>query len=160
MTKRGIEIFRGAKIIASLSLLILSLWACREESAEPSLPFAPVILELNLNASAYRTLTTPTSTVHITTPPTEASRIGVGGLAIVHSLSPNTYYAYDLACPVERRGDIKLVEHDLELSCPKCQTVYDVLSGGGYPIRGVGRSPLTKYRTSYEASSKLLRVYN
>ncbi len=45
--------------------------------------------------------------------------------------------AYDLACPVEARGDIRInVNADGEAECPKCRSRFDIFSLRGYPIYG------------------------
>ena len=46
--------------------------------------------------------------------------------------------AYDLACPVEARADVRIfVNSDGEAECPKCHSKYDVFSLSGYPIDGM-----------------------
>lgn len=62
--------------------------------------------------------------------------VGLGGLLVVCSgeiISGSQFYylyAYDLACPYERRADIKVIPHsDGRAKCPKCESEYDLFSG-------------------------------
>ncbi len=60
--------------------------------------------------------------------------------------------AYDLACPVECRRDVRVyidAENRLEAVCPECGSRYNVMTGGGAPVYGKARSlnyGLTRYQ--------------
>ena len=84
-------------------------------------------------------------------------RVGARGLALVHALEREEYYAFDLACPVEPYPWVRLELSGLELRCPKCASHFDILSGMGRPTSGIARSPLRRYRAvRLEGQAKLL----
>lgn len=143
------------------ALSLLSLWAC-EEGQEPSTPLLPVYLEVSLQASQYRPLRSPGSIVLVKQGQSVYERLGYGGLALVHGLQLEAFYAFDLSCPYENRADIRLMlsREGLQLRCPECTTEYDVLEGTGAVLSGVGRNPLRRYSTRYDAMRQELRVSN
>ena len=70
-------------------------------------------------------------------PYTALSQTGFGGLLIVGDIlgAPR---AYDLACPVECRADVRIVVDDeaSKAYCPKCKSVYDIFTNYGQPLSG------------------------
>lgn len=62
---------------------------------------------------------------------------GFGGVLLVCDLQSNVT-AYDLACPVECRSDVRVtVDHDINMAvCPKCGSVYDIFALYGQAISG------------------------
>ncbi|MDE6801556.1 MAG: TFIIB-type zinc ribbon-containing protein [Muribaculaceae bacterium] len=70
-------------------------------------------------------------------PYTALSQTGFGGLLIVGDIlgAPR---AYDLACPVECKADVRIVvdEEALNAFCPKCGSIYSVFSNYGQPLSG------------------------
>lgn len=50
----------------------------------------------------------------------------------------NNPLAYDLACPVERQRNVRVVYNpdDLRARCPQCGSVYDVSEFYGSPVSG------------------------
>lgn len=85
-------------------------------------------------------------------PFTRQSATGFGGVLLISGMDPFTAttdipLAYDLACPVEVKPDVR-VEIDDELYeavCPKCGSRYDVTMGGGTPLSGPAATGSTKY---------------
>lgn len=80
------------------------------------------------------------------------SATGFGGVLLIEGLDPfssisATPLAYDLACPVERKADIRVfVEPDTYYAiCPECGSVYDVTLGMGAPIQGPASTGKYKY---------------
>ncbi|GEM_PF-35568 len=80
----------------------------------------------------------------------ERTMTGYGGILLVNGMDPftteaNVPLAYDLACPVECRSDIRVAMVDAEnhplpvAECPVCKSQYDVIEGGGRPISGPAR---------------------
>lgn len=85
-------------------------------------------------------------------PYTQTSATGFGGVLLINGMDPysattDTPLAYDLACPVERKTDVRVqVETDLyEAVCPQCGSRYDVTMGGGAPLSGPAASGSKKY---------------
>lgn len=66
---------------------------------------------------------------------------GFGGILLVSGLEGqdyNTPLAYDLACPVEVKPDVRVYvdSETFEAVCPKCGSRYDVCEGRGRPVSG------------------------
>lgn len=76
-------------------------------------------------------------------PYTETSRTGFGGVLLIGGMDPytgntNVPLAYDLACPVEKRADVRvgIDEATTVAVCPVCGSSYDVTMAGGAPLSG------------------------
>lgn len=76
-------------------------------------------------------------------PFTMQSATGFGGILLIGGMDPftnatDTPLAYDLACPVECRQDVRVeIEGDLfQAVCPSCGSRYDVTMQGGSPVSG------------------------
>lgn len=83
---------------------------------------------------------------------TASTYTGFGGVLLVSDVLGNPQ-AYDLACPVECRRDVrvKINEDDYKAFCPKCGSTYDVFSLSGTPVSGVAAERgygLRRYRVS------------
>lgn len=65
------------------------------------------------------------------------SQTGFGGILIVGDIlgAPR---AYDLACPVECKADVRIVVDPdaANAYCPKCHSVYDIFTNYGQPLSG------------------------
>lgn len=70
-------------------------------------------------------------------PYTAMSATGFGGVLLVCDYTGNPV-AYDLACPVECKADVRIrVDHTLhDAFCPVCHSRYDIYSGHGFPTSG------------------------
>lgn len=82
----------------------------------------------------------------------ERTMTGFGGVLLVCGIDAftneaNVPLAYDLACPVERKPDVRVnVEGELyEAVCPVCGSHYDVTMGGGGPLSGPAAEGKYKY---------------
>lgn len=139
--------------------LILSIVSCRKAS-ELKTPIYPVSLSMDLQLSEYRELLNPATIVRVVSPRSTFDRLGYGGLAVVHSLELERYYAFDLSCPYENTPNVRLVLRDLGMYCPECKTSYDVLGGSGAVLGGVGHVPLRRYKVSYDPLIKRLIITN
>lgn len=62
---------------------------------------------------------------------------GFGGVIILTDVM-GEFRAFDLACPVECRRDVRIeIEEETMLArCPVCQSAYNVFSLYGYPVEG------------------------
>ncbi len=74
-------------------------------------------------------------------PYTALTYTGFGGVLLVSGYSNGNYnvpLAYDMACPVEARYNVRLRfdQQNLNAYCPKCNSRYDVCEGSGRPISG------------------------
>lgn len=69
-------------------------------------------------------------------PYTAMSSTGVGGILLCTTYAAQPI-AYDMACPVECRANIRVfVNEDSEAECPKCHSRYDIFEKFGHPISG------------------------
>lgn len=85
-------------------------------------------------------------------PYTMQSATGFGGVLLINGMDPfsnttDSPLAYDLACPVECRQDVRVeIEGDLyEAVCPVCGSHYDVTMQGGSPVSGPAAEGKNKY---------------
>lgn len=72
-----------------------------------------------------------------------SSAAGFGGVLLIGGMDPftgdtNMPLAYDLACPVECKANVrvKIDSSTFEAICPECGSKYDVTMRGGAPISG------------------------
>lgn len=70
-------------------------------------------------------------------PYTAISATGFGGLLLVGDINGRPA-VYDLACPVERRSDVRVSINTTSMvaECPDCHSTYDVFSLNGHPLSG------------------------
>lgn len=71
-------------------------------------------------------------------PYTALAATGFGGVLLIGDIHGNPV-AYDLACPVECRSDVRVSVVDdeaLVAECPKCHSTYDIITNYGYPLSG------------------------
>ena len=76
-------------------------------------------------------------------PYTEQTYTGFGGVLLIGGMDPFTAdtqvpLAYDLACPVEGKSDIRVFidGERFDAVCPVCGSHYDVVMAGGAPVSG------------------------
>ncbi len=82
----------------------------------------------------------------------ENTYTGFGGVLLIGGMDPfdpTTFapLAYDLSCPVECKRDIRVhIDYEtLEAVCQKCESRYNVLTGGGAAIAGPAYTHKPKY---------------
>ena len=85
-------------------------------------------------------------------PYTTKSATGFGGVLLIEGLDPYNNLgayplAYDLACPVERQPNIRVMidSENYVAVCPECGSVYDVTMGAGAAIGGEAATGKYKY---------------
>ena len=83
-------------------------------------------------------------------PFTATTYTGYGGVLLAVDFL-NEPLAYDLACPVEARPDVRIeVDHEHnDARCPTCGSTYDIFGGFGRPLSGPAAERgygLTRYR--------------
>lgn len=85
-------------------------------------------------------------------PYTSKSATGFGGVLLIEGLDPYNNLgayplAYDLACPVERKADVRVIidSENYVAVCPQCGSVYDVTMAAGAPIGGEAATGKYKY---------------
>ena len=132
--------------LISVFLLFSLLFQACGEAVEPSIPPSPIYYNLFLQDARHRALLSPGGIVRITEPSTVQERIGRAGIAVVRSIEQeNTFYAFDLQCPVETNEIVSLMVENSRLVCPRCRSAFEVLQGTGRPEEGIAQSPLRRY---------------
>lgn len=89
-------------------------------------------------------------------PYTAMSLTGFGGVLLCSDYV-GEYVAYDLACPVECRQDVRIVVDNVEHNayCPVCGSRYDIFGTHGYPLSGIAHERhygLQVYRVTTNAT--------
>lgn len=86
-------------------------------------------------------------------PYSQTTYTGFGGVLLIGGMDPftsetNVPLAYDLACPVECKQNVRVFvdEETLEAVCPQCGSHYNVVTGGGAPLSGAALTGSVKYR--------------
>ena len=80
------------------------------------------------------------------------SATGFGGVLLIEGIDAfnpaiATPLAYDLACPVERKADVRVyIDNETYVAvCSQCKSTYDVTMGAGAPISGEAATGKYKY---------------
>lgn len=80
------------------------------------------------------------------------SATGFGGVLLIEGIDAfnpalSAPLAYDLACPVERKANVKVyIDKDTYVAvCNECHSTYDVTMGFGAPLSGVALTGKYKY---------------
>lgn len=94
---------------------------------------------------------------------TASTYCGFGGVLLVGDVM-GTPQAYDLACPVECRRDVRVrINTESNLAeCPQCHSTYDVFSLYGHPAGGEAAQKgygLRRYRVGPASGSYMLISY-
>lgn len=83
-------------------------------------------------------------------PYTASSLTGYGGVMLVGDINGNPA-AYDMACPVEKKSDVRIVydEDRNDAFCRKCDSRFSVINNYGMPTSGPAANPddVRKLRT-------------
>lgn len=104
-------------------------------------------------------------------PYTAMSATGFGGVLLVGQYSYSgdptldPPLAYDLACPVEMKSDIRVyVDQDkLVAKCPRCESTYDIFQGYGGPLSGPAAEHgygLKRYRAGSGSTGQYMIITN
>lgn len=143
---------RSAKILPAVAVtLSIALGAC-DSVDDDRIPPLPVTIRLS-NTGLWNTygvtgfgqyryfirqLREPSNF-----PFTEQTYTGFGGVLLIGGMDPFTAdtqvpLAYDLACPVERKSDVRVIidGERFDAVCPVCGSHYDVVMAGGAPVSG------------------------
>ena len=99
-------------------------------------------------------------------PFTATTFTGYGGVVIVCGYDfttgdYNSILAYDMACPVERRKDVKIsINKEFKAVCKACGSTFDVCEGGGAPTSGKAldqKVGLSRYTASKSGGGYFIR---
>lgn len=148
--------------MAALCLLFISLSSCHEvrDDRIPQMPVNIALTDVGLwntygvtGYGLYRCFSLQASPTEPAGFPWLAdSRTGFAGVLLIGGMDPysgqtNAPLAYDLACPVERRQDVRVYVSDdtFEAICPVCGSHYDVCMAGGAPVSGPAAAKNHRY---------------
>lgn len=136
---------------------LFTLAACGEEEEKYIIPSSPVNFKVNVNVQD-KELATAMATKTFTSPRLAGEYTGYSGLLVVCSAVPITgsiyeLYAYDLCCPHEKQVETKVQpQTDGTAKCPKCGSVYDIISGVGNVKSDPSENNLQRYSARYSNS--------
>lgn len=96
-------------------------------------------------------------------PFTAMTYTGFGGVLLICDIHSNPV-AYDLACPVECRADVRInvLADELKAECPKCHSIYDVVTNHGQPLSGPAAEKhygLRKYYVAPGSAGEYMLVF-
>ncbi|MDD4922062.1 MAG: hypothetical protein PHS30_06240 [Bacteroidales bacterium] len=153
-----------SQLLSGLFLSIfLGLSGCQGD--ESSIPDAAVYIKRNIYSTRTETggvLNDPGACLYIDRPVLATDRIGFGGILIVHSENPldgtNGYFAFDLACPVERKSSVRVGKPDLNLTCrcSSCSEEYNLFFGNGDPLNHISKEGLRRYTVHLDNSNNVI----
>ncbi len=96
-------------------------------------------------------------------PYTAMTNTGFGGVLLICDIHNNNV-AYDLACPVECRADVRInvLKEELKAECPVCHSVYDIVTNHGQPLSGPAAEKhygLRKYYVGPGSAGEYMMVF-
>ena len=133
------------RLLLIIAVMLTGLTGCKHLDTD-RIPPAPVRLAFNTVAD-WNTYGVPGALGHRryikseripgNFPYTALSQTGFGGVLIVGDIM-GAPRAYDMACPVECKPDVRIVvdEEAAKAYCPKCHSVYDIFTNYGQPLSG------------------------
>ena len=150
------------KLLFTGLLIFLLLISCDNKIADP-IPDVYFSIELNIKAETqFFYLNTQDNAMEIS-----ARQVGVSYLGydnngiIIYNAGSGIFYAFDRTCPNEIPNSVvtSLTSNNIA-TCPVCKSQY-VLPSEGAPANGsVSQYYLKRYKTSYNANTGVLYVYN
>jgi len=137
------------KIIVCL-IILGTISGCKKDDNQ-QIPLVPVDINLNLDLPTYSILNSVGNYIYITG--------GSNGI-VVYNNGPEDFVALDRHCPY-RVDDFERVEVDstnIILVDPECGSRFSLLDGS--LIEGPATTSLQRYQTSFNATTRNLRIFN
>ncbi len=139
-----------------VALLFLS--SCKE-TLRSEVPNFPIYYELDLRSYEARGLSSLGSVIILNKIDKLGMSLGSGAIAVVRSIDDGEqYFAFDLLCPNDYISRTNLEIDNIYLSCPKCNSKYEIMYGSGGVVEGISKTPLRKYKATMQ--SNILRITN
>jgi Rieske Fe-S protein len=147
------KILKNILFSATSSLLLLT--ACNKTNSTDSssaIPYAAVNLTLNVNSSAYTSLTPVGGVAYLTS-------VGYRGIMLYH-INAGTILAFDRTCSydISDVNGIVYAQNNGTAICPDCNSTY--LLANGNVNTGPSTIGLTEYHTTYVQSTGVLTITN
>ena len=158
------------KILTAVITLVMAVTSCHTVDND-RIPPAPVYLTFQ-SVAEWNLYGTPSATSwclfvkneHIPSDfsYTAVSQTGYGGVLLCGDIF-GAPVAYDVACPVEARADVRVTvdSEALVAKCPVCGSTYDVFSNYGSPLSGRAASlcyGLQRYYVGAGAAGEYMMV--
>ncbi len=153
--------------IIFLWLLSIIFISCRDKN-QLRIPNLPVFLKLNLT-TGYPTFRNNVNDILLFTYPRQGHEredyLGFGGVLVVVGIGENgtEYFAYDLACPYEKKSKIHIApKNDGTAKCKKCGSEFYLTDGWGRVSKKPSKWSLKRYKTEYihTGSTQFLIIQN
>jgi len=135
-------------------LLLIGFMSC--QGYESSIPDSYVYLKRNIYTD---NLSSPGSYLYVDKPRAATEGLGFGGILIVHSFDvDHVYYAFDLACPVEKNQNVRIGKPDQGLFCicDSCGEKYDLGLGLGVPLNHKSKEGLRRYTVRLDENNNII----
>ena len=88
------------------------------------------------------------------------NRAGINGV-VVYRLTSDTYYAFDLMCPNEKKVTCLVgLKDDVTCECPCCKSQFLIAVQYGDVIEGPSPWPLKSYKTRVTNGGTTLAIWN
>lgn len=150
------------KTLYYLSILLICVvqLGCENEEYES---IYGLLVDFRVNIASFdNDLTAALSTKTFTSPRAGSPYIGFGGLLVIRSPYPragNTnlldLYAYDLACPNEKRRDVKVeADNNGKAICKQCGSVFNIMESKGNVESGPAKENLVRYPVYFRANEQ------
>ncbi len=137
-------------------LVVVVAVAC---SRSDSMPNYPVRLEFNISANAPQ-LAGFNSYKEFIEPLNANQRLGLGGVVVFHSVE-DKFYAFDMACPYEKKSDVRIACSNIGLAlCSSCGSQFYLADGTGFVQKGLAKYSLQKYSVYYDEAMGNILVVN
>lgn len=140
-------------------LFVVTLFSCDNDDNNNIYGY-PVDFRVNIQ-SFDNDLAGALSTKTFTAPRTNGPYIGYGGLLVIRSAYPRVgtnvldLYAFDLACPFEKRRDIRVVANaDGKAKCEHCGSLFNLLDAKNNIVSGPAKDPLISYPVYYKPNEQ------
>lgn len=118
--------YKAREIVALLTICILT-FTCSDDQVNNIYNF-PVNLKFDLLDERDKVLSGANGYKEFVAQRLETDRLGLGGILVYNT--GVELRAYDLACPVERQGDVRVKPNSkLQVVCPKCGAVFSMETG-------------------------------
>jgi len=139
--------------------LFLPIFFCLAgcQGYESSIPDRTVYLKRNIyiiySESSSGSLSNSGSSLYVTSSNIATEELGYGGIIVVHAFD-DSYYAFDLACPVEVDENIRIGKPDQSLicKCDSCNEEYDLSLGLGTPLNHISKEGLRRYNVTLDGN--------
>ncbi len=136
-------------------LFTILLFTTCNKDREEIIPNVSFFVSINLDDPLYSSNNT-----FIVVRDVAGNRAGINGI-VVYRLTNETFYAFDLMCPNEKRPNCMVeIKDDITCECPCCESQFLIATPYGDVISGSAPWPLKAYQTSVTGGGTILNIWN